>query len=312
MKTLVLGGTGMIGGHIARLLSDRGDDVTVAARGEVADDSIVAGFPVLTGDYAAGTFTEAALASYDAVVFAAGQDFRHMPRDVAGDEAAVAAFWEQTQSEGIPRFAALCKRAGVRRFVQVGSYYHQVLPELAERDPYVRARQLADERTRELADADFAAITVNPPNIVGAIPGIALKRFRKMVEWADGELADVPDFGPAGGTNYMSVRSLAEAVCGAVASGEAGTAYLVGDENLTFAAFFQLIFDAAGSDRKVEERDEPHPFLPDAMIVPGRGYVLSYEPDPAETALLGYTRHDVRREMESIVARVRALPPRSG
>ncbi|WP_141013015.1 NAD-dependent epimerase/dehydratase family protein [Nocardioides sambongensis] len=311
MKILVVGGTGMIGGHIARLLEQRGDHVTVSARGEVAEDSLVAGLPQLKGDYTAGTFTEAELAPYDAVVFAAGQDFRHLPRDLdVTDAAALADYWERVQSSGVPAFAELCKRAGVGRFVQVGSYYHQVLPRLCDGNVYVDARRLADERTRALSDASFAAITLNPPNIVGAIPGIALYRFAKIVRWADGELPDVPDFAPAGGTNYMSVRSLSEAVAGAVAAGEPGKAYLIGDENLTFAEYFQMVFEAAGSDRTVEERDESHPFLPDAMIVPGRGYVLSYEPDPAETTVLGYTRQDVRRELESMVERVRALPPR--
>jgi dihydroflavonol-4-reductase len=301
MKVLVVGGTGMIGAHIARLLTARGEHVTVAARGAVAADSPVAGYPILVGDYTAETFTEAELAPYDAVVFAAGQDFRHRPRDVDED-----AYWDLVQSTGVPRFAALCKRAGVRRFVQLGSYYHQAMPELVERDAYVRARRHADERARALADADFAAITVNPPNIVGVIPGVATKRFAKLVQWADGLLPDVPDFAPAGGTNYLSARSLAEAVVGALEHGEAGRAYLLGDENLTYRDFFQLVFDAAGAGRRLEERDAAHPFLPDSVIVPGRGTVLAYEPDAAEAALLGYARHDVRRAVEEIVARVRA------
>lgn len=300
MKVLVVGGTGMIGGHVARLLDERGNDLTVAARGAVAADSLVAGYPVLTGDYAAGSFTEAELAPFEAVVFAAGQDIRHRPRDI--DEQT---FWEQVQSSGVPRFAELCRRAGVRRFVQIGSYYHQALPDLVTTDAYVRARSLADERTRSLADADFYACTLNPPNIVGAVPGIALKRFAKIVQWADGLLPAVPDFAPAGGTNYMSVRSIAEAVCGALEHAEPGKAYLIGDQNLTFTEFFQLVFDASSSGRTLEERDAEHPFLPDSIIVPGRGTVLAYEPDPAETALLGYTRNDVRRAVEEIVAQVR-------
>jgi len=301
MKVLVVGGSGMIGGHVARLLTERGNHVTVGARGALGPDSIVAGYPVLVGDYTDGSFTEAELAAYDAVVFAAGQDIRHKPRDADDDE-----FWDRVQSTGIPRFAELCKRAGVRRFVQVGSYYHQALPELVGHDAYVRARSLADERTRALADADFNASTLNPPNIVGVVPGVALRRFAKIVKWADGLLPEVPDFAPAGGTNYLSVRSLAEAVCGAVEHAEAGRAYLLGDENLTFTEFFQLFFDAAGSGRQLEERDQQHPFLPDSIIVPGRGTVLTYEPEAAETALLGYTRHDVRRAVEEIVAQVRA------
>ncbi len=59
MKTLVIGGTGMIGCHAATLLTDRGHDVTIGARSAPAEESPVAGYPVLLGDYATGGLTEA-------------------------------------------------------------------------------------------------------------------------------------------------------------------------------------------------------------------------------------------------------------
>ena len=102
MKILIVGGTGMIGAHTALHLRDQGNDVTVAARNPLADDSPVRDFPVLLGDYTEQTFTVDDLAPFEAVVFAAGQDIRHMGRDV--DEAE---FWEKTQTGGVPRFAAL-------------------------------------------------------------------------------------------------------------------------------------------------------------------------------------------------------------
>lgn len=301
MKVLVVGGTGMIGAHAALHLRDRGDEVTVAARGEVAPESPVAGLPVLHGDYTAGTFTREQLAPFEAVVFAAGQDVRHLPREV--DETQ---FWHDTQSHGVPAFAALAKSAGVGRFVQVGSYYHQLRPELTETNAYVAARRDADEGARALADADFAVCTLNPPSIIGAIPGITAKRYRRMVSWAAGNEPQFPDHGPAGGTNYLSARSLAEAIGGALDRGESGAAYLIGDANLTFTQFFQMLVDAAGGNRTIVEKDEQHPFMPDSMIVQGRGNVLAYEPDPAQTALLGYTRGDAERAVAELVEVVRA------
>jgi nucleoside-diphosphate-sugar epimerase len=146
--------------------------------------------------------------------------------------------------------------------------------------------------------------TLNPPSIVGAIPGIPARRYETLTAWAKGERPDIPDYAPAGGTNYMSVRSLSEAIWGALQRAESGRAYLIGDANLTFRDFFQKIFDAVGSERRLVERDEEHPLLPDAFIVPGRGVVLAYEPDPAETALLGYRRGDVDRAVAEVVAAV--------
>ncbi|OQS16184.1 nucleoside-diphosphate sugar epimerase [Nocardia donostiensis] len=301
MKILIVGGTGMIGAHAALHLRAQGNEVTVAARNPLDNTSPVRKFPVLLGDYAEQTFTAAQLTPFDAIVFAAGQDFRHMGRDV--DETL---FWEKTQSSGVPRFAALAKQAGVSRFVHIGSYYHQVRPDLAEALPYVAARQAADDGVRALADDTFNAVTLNPPNILGAISGLSAKRYRRLFSWAAGHEPKIPDFAPPGGTNYMSARSLAQAIGGALQNAEPGRAYLIGDENLTFREYFQMLVDAAGGARTVEERDEEHPLLPDRFIVQGRGNVISYQPEPAETALLGYARNDCARALGEMYETVRA------
>lgn len=302
MKTLVVGGTGMIGSHTALLLADRGHAVTVAGRNAPGAESLVADYPVLLEDYSEGGFTESELADFEAVVFCAGQDVRHV-----GPAGADPTFWSRYQTDGVPRFVEQARKAGVRRVVQVGSYYHIVRPDLADTNPYVRARQLADESSRALADADFNVSTLNPPSIVGMTPGAATRRFAKLLAWARGELAGkVADHAPPGGTNYMSVRSLAEAIAGALDRAEAGAAYLVGDENLTYRDYFQIIFDLSGSGRTVAEVNEPHPFMPDSMIVPGRGAVISYEPSPDVVELLNYRRHDVRAVLAEMVETVDA------
>ncbi|MDI9914621.1 NAD(P)-dependent oxidoreductase [Rhodococcus sp. IEGM 1379] len=300
MKILVVGGTGMIGANTALYLREMGNDVTVAARNPLTDDSPVGDFPVLLGDYTEQTFTAAQLAPFEAIVFAAGQDVRHMGRGV--DEAE---FWEKTQSGGVPRFAALAKEAGVARFVQVGSYYHHLRPEMAETMPYIAARKAADEGARALADETFNVSTLNPPSILGTISGASAKRYRKMFSWAAGNEVEIPDFAPAGGTNFMSVRSLAEAIWGALQHAESGKAYLIGDESLTYQQYFQLIVDATGGDRVIDERNEEHPILPDSYIVQGRGNVISYEPAAEDTALLGYTRNDCARALTEMYEAVK-------
>jgi len=305
MKILIVGGTGMIGAHTAIHLRDAGNDVTVAARNPLAEDSPVRDFPVLLGDYTEQTFTAEQLAPFEAIVFAAGQDIRHMGRDV--DEAE---FWEKTQSGGVPRFAALAKEAGVSRFVQVGSYYHHLRPEYADTMPYVAARKAADEGARALADENFNVSTLNPPSILGAISGVSAKRYRKLFSWAAGNEPQIPDFAPAGGTNYMSAQSLAEAIWGALQHAESGKAYLIGDQNLTFTEYFQLLVDAADGNRTIEERDEEHPLLPDSFIVQGRGNVIAYETDPDETALLGYTKGDCARAIAEMYEIVQAAAAR--
>lgn len=296
MKILVIGGTGMIGAHAALHLREHGDEVTVAGRGPSSDDSPVREFPLLMGDYTVPSWTREQFAPFDGIVFAAGQDVRHKKPEHDAQE-----FWKTTQSVGVPRIAALAREAGVSRFVQVGSYYHQLRPDLAEHNPYIAARKAADEGVRALADDSFIACTLNPPSIIGAVPGSSARRYRRMVSWAAGNEPDIPDFAPVGGTNYMSAASLAQAIRGALRHGESGAAYLVGDENLSYRQFFQMLVDAAGGDRVIAERDEQHRLQPDASIIQGRGNTLAYEPDPDQVRRLGYARDDCARAVRALV-----------
>ncbi|MCR2813341.1 NAD(P)H-binding protein [Microbacterium sp. zg.Y1090] len=300
-RILVVGATGMIGSRIAADLAAAGAHVTAQSRRPASetDPPAVVGMPRLVADYSSPSLSPRDLEGFDAIVFAAGNDIRHVRAEDEDPE-----FWDRVQSVGVPRFAALAKEAGVGRFVQIGSYYHHLHPEWAHRLPYVAARRNADDRSRALSDAGFAAITLNPPSIVGVSDARALRRFARLVSWVRGEIEEPELWAPTGGTNYMSVRSLSQAVLGALAAGESGRAYLVGDRNFTYREYFQLLADVAGSTRVVEERDEDHPYQPDRFIVQGRGAVIRYEPDEAEVRLLGYARDDVERELSEIVAAV--------
>lgn len=295
MKVLIVGGTGMIGGNTALHLRNLGHDVTLAARKAAQTGTPMADFPIIFGDYTKQEFSKANLAPFEAIVFAAGNDIRHAPEGQQNDE-----FWRITQSEGVPAFAKLARDAGVRRFVQLGSYYHQLRPDLAENNSYIRARQLADDGTRALANENFNICTLNPPSIVGAVPGLIARRYVTLCAWGKGLHPEIPNTAPPGGTNYMSVRSLTQAIAGALENAVTGSAYLIGDENLRYEDFFQLFFDVANNPIKINTVDQEHPLLPDAFIVQGRGNRLTYEPSAKETTLLGYDRNDIRHAVAEI------------
>ena len=88
---------------------------------------------------------------------------------------------------------------------------------------------------------------------------------------------------------------------GALARGRPGAGYLVGDDNLSLEEFFGNFFRAVG--REVPPaRDQEHPLLPDSTLYFGRGNTLYYEPDAAETALLGYRRGYVGQALREIVS----------
>ena len=300
MKILVVGGTGALGGYAAIHLAGKGHEVTVGARNPANPGTAMARMPFLKGDFVAGDFTAERLQGFDWVLFAAGNDPRHVP-----PEADFAKFLLRANHEAVPAFFAACREAGVKRAVQLGSYYHQAAPHLLESNSYIRSRKAACEGARGEGRSGFDVVSVNAPFMVGTVAGLPSEIFAPYVQWAQG-LIPIPAYAPPGGTNFMSFRSLSEAIEGALERGEPGKAYLVGDQDMSFRDYFQLFFDAAGSGMTVEERDEELPLLPDIAIPQGRGNWVRVSPDPAETALLGYRRDDVAAAVAEIVAQFSA------
>ena len=299
MKILVVGGTGMIGGHAALYLRSKGHQVSIAGRNSPPPATPLDGLDFLRCDYIANDLPRAALGRFEALVFAAGNDVRHLP-----EGADAAAHWQRANAEGVPRFFAAAREAGIRHAINVGSFYPQARPALVESNAYVRSRKLADDGVRALASPTFRAISVNAPFVAGAVPGLVVGMFKAYTAYAEGKFAPMPEFAPPGGVNFISTTSLSEAIEGALNRGENGKAYLVGDQNLSFQDFFGAFFRAAG--RPVPPvLNQEHPMLPDSAIYFGRGNTLYYEPDAQETALLGYRRNDVIRTVGEIVAQYR-------
>lgn len=295
MKILVVGGTGPIGGHAALHLRELGHDVTLAARKPADPATALANLPFLQGDYIEG-FDKADLAKFEGMVFAAGQDPRHLAK---GDDGA--AWWEKANIQGVPRLFAAARDAGVRRAVNVGSFYPQVRPALVDSNPYIRSRHLSDQAIRTLATPDFHAVSVNAPYVMGTVPGLMVPYLALYTQYAQGK-KKTPVFAPTGGVNFISTQSLAEAIAGALLRGKNATPYLVGDQNLSFQQFFQMFFDAAGNPVVVPEKHEEHPYIGNYA---GLGETLYFEPDAAETALLGYRRNDIKRVIADTVAQYR-------
>ena len=291
MKTLVVGGTGLLGGHAALHLKERGFDVTIAAR-SAPTAPLLAALPFVSLDYIEQA-DPALLRGFDALLFCAGQDIRHVDFGRPLDDQ-----WHERNSVAIPRFFAAARDAGVKRAVMLGSFYPQLAPELIETNAYVRSRHESDVGIRALNAPGFETLSVNAPFMVGHVPGLVNEMFKAYVAYALGQMPELPVFGPKGGSNFMSVRSLSEALHDALVNGVPGKAYLVGDENLTFAQFFGLFFDAVGKPREVPELDQEHPLLPDVAIYTGRGNYARYEPDMS----LNYRRNDVAAAVRALAA----------
>lgn len=296
MKILVVGGSGALGGHAAIHLAAKGHDVSIGARSPVNPATDMAAMTFLKGDYVEGDFTVDRLTGFDWVLFAAGNDPRHIP---PGSDAEAHLF--KANHEAVPAFFAACREAGVKRAIQLGSYYHQAAPELVAGNRYIQSRKAACEGARGEGAPGFDVISINAPFMVGSVPGLPSPIFEAYVQWVKG-LIPIPVYAPTGGTNFMSFRSLSEAVEGAFERGEPGVAYLVGDEDLSFSDYFQAFFDAAGKNVKVGQRDEEHPLLPDIAIPQGRGNWVRVKPTAGTVERLGYRRNDIAAAVADIVA----------
>jgi nucleoside-diphosphate-sugar epimerase len=299
MKILIVGGTGMIGGHAALHLQALGHEVSIAGRNPPQQTTALAQLAFLQGDYVAGSFSKADLSPFDAIVFAAGNDIRHVPK---GED--LGAHSLRANGEAVPQFARLAKSAGVRQFVHVGSFYPHVAPALMATNAYIRSRKLATDGILELEGPGFKVCSLDAPFVLGTLPGMRLPMFEAYTQYAQGRIP-IPPFGPAGGTNFISCRSLSEAIAGALEHGVTGKAILVGDENLSFAEYFELFFRAAGNNVEVPSLDQEHPMLPDAAIYTGRGNFVSYEPDAELIKPLNYRRNDIGRAAREIVDQYR-------
>lgn len=299
MKVLVVGGTGLVGAWISVALKEAGHDVVIFARQRPKADSPVREFPYVQGNYFSDDISPEVFDGVDALVFSACSDIRHMPPGQSTDE-----FFQAANVEGVPRFIERAKTAGVQQAVYIGTLYASLLPEAAKSDPYVRSRMAVDEAVRSMASPNFRVVTIDIPYAVGAMPGLIPNVFKPIAEWALGRSPHIPLVAPAGGSNFMSLRSIAQTVERVLeGSGENGRAYLIGDENISFREFCRMFFRAAGREEELPVTAAEHPLLPDAMLPAGRGGWLRFDPEAAQ--LFRYTRDDVEDSVRQVVDQTR-------
>ena len=275
MKVLVVGGTGLTGATTARHLQQQGHEVTLMSRSRPSSPAL-ADFPFIAGNYIEDDISEEQLAGFDWLVFAAGADIRMLPE---GEDPE--AFFTRANSEGIPRFFARARAAGIRRAAYLGTYYPQVVPDKVEASPYLKSRYLADRAIRAMSAEDFVVCSINAPFIIGVFPGVVDAHLAALVRDVAGKIEGLPLVAPAGGVLHITAQSLAEALEGALLRGESARAYLVGDEYFTWKDYFEEFCRALGEPRSLEVSTEEHPMLPDIIMYAGRNAVIDYIPDNA-------------------------------
>ncbi|KAM3430059.1 hypothetical protein MY4824_007891 [Beauveria thailandica] len=300
MNTLVVGGTGLIGGHAALHLRFLGHTVSISGRTQPQAPSPLADFPFIQGNYLNADITMDQLSAFDTVVFTAGADLRHIPAAEKDHDA----FFLHANGEAVPAFAALARDAGIAQFIHIGSYYWHAEPSLVDTNIYMRSRKLESEGIVALSRPGFAATSLCPPFLVGDISPTAASPFAgELVQYFQGKLA-LAESAPPGGVAFLTLRSLSQAIAGAIANREAvsGKVLAIGDENLTWAQFFNYFRRALGLSEVELPLVEDHPLVPKAARIGGNKNVFLDTTLEAQGLLGNYARNDVYNAVYEVVA----------
>lgn len=153
---------------------------------------------------------------------------------------------------------------------------------------------------RALASEDFRVCSLNAPFVLGHIPGLDIPHISAMVHYVRGNLPDLPLFAPAGGSNHITSKAIAEATANALVEGEPGKAYLLGGENLSWQAYLQLWREAVGQPTDLAVKQDDHPMLPNAIMFAGAGATVSYQAQDLD--VLKYRHGGLSELINEIVA----------
>lgn len=296
MNVLIVGGSGLIGGDAALYLKSQGHSITIMARSRPTVP-VLAEFDFLQSDYINDDMDDGRLIGFDWLLFSAAADIRNIPLD---GSITPENFYSKSNDKAVPRFFTAAKNAGIKRSVYIGTFYPQVAPQQIGKCPYVTSRHNTDVAVRALSTDSFGVCCLNPPFVIGHIPGMNIPYVQALVSYVKGQLPDLPVFSPVGGSNFITSRSIAQAVLGALENGESGKSYLIGDENHLWKDYLEMWFTIAGNTQTLKVKDDDHPIFPNAIMFAGAGATVSFESEHCET--LRYDRQQVKAVVKEILA----------
>lgn len=244
MHILVIGGCGFLGYHATHELLRRGHRVDVLSLPPAPREGLFpATVKLLLADLhkTPDQQLQRLFKPYQAIVFAAGVDDRAVP------PAPAYTFFYEANVKLAVRATAAALKAGVTRFVLLGSYFSyfdRQWPELelARHHPYIRSRREQLELCTAVAADEMAMVILELPYIFGAMPGV-VPLWAPLVNYVR---ADMPLYYTNGGTNMIAVGRVAEAIAGACENVTRSQVFQVGDRNIPWTEFLQALCAIVG------------------------------------------------------------------
>jgi dihydroflavonol-4-reductase len=233
VRVFLTGGTGFIGGHVARKLRERGDDVVALARSpERAREVVELGCEVVEGDLADTAAIRRGMEGCDAVIHAAAIYKIGQPKSEHD------AMWD-ANVHGTERVLDAAADGGVGRIVYVstvnvfGNTHGQVADESykrSEADGFLSKYDETKYRSHQVVKqriADGAPIVlVQPGGVYGPKDH---SEVANMIEQARTGKLRMKAFPEMGGT-FVHVEDVADGILLALDRGEVGESYILGGE----------------------------------------------------------------------------------
>jgi len=278
---LVTGASGFVGGHVARLLAERGCPVRVLIR-KTSDLRGIADLRVERrfGDLREAQTLDAAVDGCESVYHVAA-DYRLWTPDPSE--------LYRSNVEGTKNLLEAARRAGVRRVVYTSTVGCIGVPGGSEGSPvaladmtghYKRSKFLAEQAALEYAEAGLPVVVVNPTAPVGERDLKPTPTGRIIVDFLRGRMPAYVDTG----LNLVDVRDVATGHLLAAERGRPGERYILGARNMTLRQILETLAGLTG-------RPAPKVRIP---------YAVAWAYGAAGTALARWTGREPRAPLEAV------------
>lgn len=245
-RVLVTGGAGFIGGHLVRLLAERGERVRVLDRPGFSVSHLPREIDVVEGDIRDRDCVRRAVAGCEEVYhLAANPQLWTWPKKLFRQVNYVGAVnvMEEALAAGARRVLHTSTESILTRARQAEPIREdQVVPPDDVIGPYCRSKYLAELHAFALARAGAPVVIVNPTLPVG--PGDLGRSppTRMIFDFCRGKRREYLD----AELNLIDVRDVAFGMVRAMEVGSPGRRYLLGHENLSIREVFAILARLTG------------------------------------------------------------------
>lgn len=247
MRVFLTGGTGFIGGHVARKLRERGDEVVALVRTPAKAAGLTElGCSLVEGDLSSRDAIRSGIEGCDAVIHGAAVYEVGIPKSEC-------AAMHEANVGGTENVLGAALEAGTKKVVYIstvgvfGNTGGEVVDESYEREPpylscYDETKHKAHLAARRLIDEGLPCTIVQPGGVYG--PDDHSQLGNLIDQFLAGKLPLLPF--PGLGLNLVHVDDVATGVLLALDADKPGEAYVLGGEISTMRDFVETVARLTG------------------------------------------------------------------